>query len=75
MEYQLLDDEDKQAIVLRQVKELEAQHFAFMLLEPSKLQQIEEHTQWASQVLGLEQQLSRFKKNVYNLGISLEEEE
>lgn len=75
MEYQLLKFDDKQMIVIRQVKELEAQHFAFSLLEPSKLQQNAEHTQWASQMLAYEQQLDRFKKNVFKLGLSLEEEE
>lgn len=75
MDYKLLTDKDKIAIANRQIKEMEAQHFAFHLLEPSKLQQNAEHTQWASQMLSLEQQLDRFKKNVFKLGISLDEEE
>jgi len=74
MEYKLLNDKDKIAIANRQVKEMEAQHFAFLLLEPSKLQQNAEHTQWASQLLNIEQQLERFKKNIFKLALSLDEE-
>jgi hypothetical protein len=75
MEYKLLKFKDKQAIAKRQIKELEAQHFAFVLLEPSKLQDSANHVQWQQQLTGLEQQLDRFKKNVFKAGLSVEEEE
>lgn len=75
MEYKLLKFKDKQAIAKRQIKELEAQHFAFILLEPSKLQENAKHVEWQKQLTGLEQQLDRFKKNVFKLGLSIEEEE
>ena len=49
---------------------MEANIFAFMLIEPSKLQASQEHVQWSSQMLALENQLARFKKNVAKLGLS-----
>ena len=75
MKFELLTEKDQQAIAIRQLKEMEAQLFAFMLLEPSKLQQNQEHVQWSSQMTGLEQQLLRFKKNVMKLGLSPIEED
>lgn len=71
MIFELLTEKDQQAIAIRQLKEMEAQIFAFMLLEPSKLQQNQEHVQWSSQMTGLEQQLQRYKKNIAKLGLSL----
>tara|TARA_Y100000004_G_C8949750_1_gene427912 strand:+ start:1217 stop:1459 length:243 start_codon:yes stop_codon:yes gene_type:complete len=75
MIFELLTEKDQRAIATRQLKEMEAQIFAFMLLEPSKLQQSQEHVQWSSQMTGLEQQLQRFKKNVMKLGLSPIEED
>jgi len=75
MNYDLLTEKDKQAIAKRQLKELEAQHFAFVLLEPSKLQDSQNHVSWQSQLLSLEQQLERFKKNVFKNQIDIETEE
>ena len=74
MDYKLLTDKDKKAIAIRQLKELEAQHFAFILLEPSKLQDTQNHTQWQQQLLSLEQQLVRFNTNVFKAGIDTKQE-
>ena len=70
MIFELLTVDDQQAIATRQLKELEANIFAFMLIEPSKLQESQEHVQWSSQKLALEQQLQRYKKNLMKLGLS-----
>lgn len=69
IDFELLTDKDMSAIAKRQIKELEAQLFAFILLEPSKLQDAKNHLAWEQNKLQLINQLDRIKKNLHKHGV------
>lgn len=62
MEYQFITDEDKKNIVETQLKKLEADHFALLLLEPNKLQDSQNHLSWQQAKTGVETQIERLRK-------------
>lgn len=62
MNYEYITDEDKKTIVENQLKKLEADHFAFMLMEPNKLQDSQNHIQWQQAKTGIENQIDRLRR-------------
>ena len=60
-EYEFINDEDKIALVTQQIKDLETQHFAMSMVEPSKLNQSDQHVQWRSNMLALENLIVKTK--------------
>jgi hypothetical protein len=61
MEYEHISEEDKKTIVDSQLKKLEADHFALLLLEPNKLQDSQNHVSWHQAKTGIEQSLERLR--------------
>ena len=62
MEYQFITEEDKITIIDNQLKQLEANHFSMVLVEPSQLQSPDEHLVWKQQVTSIEKSLERMRK-------------
>ena len=61
MEYEFISDEDKKVIVENQLKKLEGEHFALLLLEPNKLQDSQNHVSWHQAKTGIEQSIERLR--------------
>lgn len=61
MDYQFITEEDKKTIVESQLKKLEADHFAMLLLEPNKLQDSQNHLSWQQAKTGIEQSIERLR--------------
>ena len=60
--YEYIDDEHKKNIIDLQLKDLEAGHFSMTLIEPSKLNQQDQHIQWRQQKLGIENQIKKLRE-------------
>ena len=56
-----------------QLKELEGNHFALTLVEPSKFQQQDQHMVWQQQVTAIENSI--FKLRQHQMKLSIPEEE
>ena len=61
MDYEFISDEDKKVIVENQLKKLEGEHFALLLLEPNKLQDSQNHVSWHQAKTGIEQSIERLR--------------
>ena len=61
MEYEHITEEDKKSIVETQLKKLEGEHFALLLLEPNKLQDSQNHVSWHQAKTGIEQSIERLR--------------
>ena len=67
MDYIYITEKDKAIIVENQLKELEGNHFALSLIEPSKFQQQDQHLVWQQQVRGIENSIEMLRKKQINL--------
>ena len=67
MDYEFITEEDKKTIVETQLKKLEADHFALLLMEPNKLQDSQNHVSWHQAKTGIEQQLERLRNKSKDL--------
>jgi len=67
MDYQFITEEDKKNIVESQLKKLEADHFAMLLLEPNKLQDSQNHLSWQQAKTGIENSIERLRNKSKNL--------
>jgi len=67
MDYQFITEEDKKTIVESQLKKLEADHFAMLLLEPNKLQDSQNHLSWQQAKTGIENSIERLRNKSKNL--------
>ena len=72
MDYIYITEKDKAIIVENQLKELEGNHFALSLIEPSKFQQ-DQHLVWQQQVRGIENSIEMLRKKQINLHLVEEE--
>ena len=61
MDYEFITEEDKKTIVETQLKKLEADHFALLLMEPNKLQDSQNHVSWHQAKTGIEQSIERLR--------------
>ena len=61
MDYEFINEEDKKNIVENQLKKLEGEHFALLLLEPNKLQGSQNHFSWHQAKTGIEQSIERLR--------------
>ena len=61
MEYQFITEEDKITIIDNQLKQLEANHFSMVLVEPSQLQSPDEHLVWKQQITAIEKSIERMR--------------
>mgnify|MGYP001156854931 CR=1 FL=1 len=73
MDYIYITEKDKAIIVENQLKELEGNHFALSLIEPSKFQQQDQHLVWQQQVRGIENSIEMLRKKQINLHLVEEE--
>ena len=73
MDYIYISEKDKAIIVENQLKELEGNHFALSLVEPSKFQQQDQHLVWKQQVTAIENSISRLRQQQMKL-VNIEEE-
>jgi hypothetical protein len=60
--YEYIDEDQKKKIVEIQLKDLEASHFSMTLIEPSKLNQPDQHIQWRQQKLAIENQIKKLRE-------------
>ena len=67
MDYEFITEEDKKDIVESQLKKLEADHFALLLLEPNKLQDSQNHVSWHQAKTGIEQSIERLRSKSKDL--------
>jgi hypothetical protein len=59
--YEYVTDEEKRKVVEIQLRELETTHFGMCLLEPSKLNQSQEHLQWRQQKTAIENSIKKLR--------------
>lgn len=74
MEYKYINEEEKALIIENNIKQLEANHFALMLTEPSKFQQQDAHLQWNQQIQAIENSIKLMRTKQMALGLYVEEE-
>jgi len=73
MDYIYISEKDKATIVANQLRELEGNHFAMTLLEPSKFQAQDQHLVWQQQLMGLENSIKRLRQKQMEMGTGEEE--
>ena len=59
--YEYVTDEDKKKVVELQLRELETAHFSMSIVEPSKLNQSQEHLQWRQQKTAIESSIKKLR--------------
>lgn len=74
MDYIYISEKDKATIVANQLKELEGNHFAMTLIEPSKFQQQDQHLVWQQQLMTLENSIKKLRQKQMELSAGVEEE-
>ncbi len=74
MDYIYITEKDKAIIVENQLKELEGNHFALSLVEPSKFQQQDQHMVWQQQVTAIENSIFKLRQHQMKLA-NIDEEE
>jgi len=74
MDYIYISERDKATIVSKQLKELEGNHFAMTLIEPSKFQQQDQHLVWQQQLMSLESSIKKLRQKQMELSAGVEEE-
>lgn len=63
MDYEYITDEDKLTIINNQLKQLEGNHFSLSLVEPSRLQEEQQHMVWRQQIMQIEKSIELLRKN------------
>lgn len=74
MDYIYISEKDKATIVANQLRELEGNHFALSLIEPSKFQQQDQHLVWQQQVMSIENSIKKLRQKQMELSAGVEEE-
>lgn len=74
MDYIYISEKDKATIVANQLRELEGNHFALSLIEPSKFQQQDQHLVWQQQVMSIENSIKKLRQKQMELSAGIEEE-
>lgn len=74
MDYIYISEKDKATIVANQLRELEGNHFALSLIEPSKFQQQDQHLVWQQQVMSIENSIKKLRHKQMELSAGVEEE-
>ena len=74
MDYKFLSEIEKAEIVDNQLRSLEANHFALVLVEPSKFQHQEAHIQWNQQIQAIENSIKLIRSKQMSMGLYKEEE-
>lgn len=74
MDYIYISEKDKATIVANQLKELEGNHFAMTLIEPSKFQQQDQHLVWQQQLMTIENSIKKLRQKQMELSAGVEEE-
>jgi len=74
MDYIYISEKDKATIVANQLKELEGNHFAMTLIEPSKFQQQDQHLVWQQQLMTIENRIKKLRQKQMELSAGVEEE-
>lgn len=74
MDYIYISEKDKATIVANQLRELEGNHFAMTLIEPSKFQQQDQHLVWQQQLMTLENSIKKLRQKQMELSAGVEEE-
>jgi len=60
--YEYITEEEQMNILQNEVKKLEAQHWALVLIEPNKLQDSQAHLGWQQQITSLESAIDNLKR-------------
>tara|TARA_R100000742_G_C4200006_1_gene29399 strand:+ start:142 stop:387 length:246 start_codon:yes stop_codon:yes gene_type:complete len=60
-EYEFISEEDKQKVLEAQLRELETAHFSLITIEPSQLQEPQQHLQWKQQKTSLEHNIKKLR--------------
>ena len=60
-EYEFISEEDKQKVIEAQLRELETAHFSLITIEPSQLQEAQQHLQWKQQKIAIEQNIKKLR--------------
>ena len=63
MDYEHISEEDKITIITNQLKQLEGQHFSMSLVEPSRLQEEQQHMVWRQHIMQIEKNIELLRKN------------
>ena len=63
MDYEHISEEDKITIITNQLKQMEGQHFSLSLVEPSRLQEEQQHMVWRQQIMQLEKSIELLRKS------------
>ena len=74
MDYIYISEKDKATIVANQLRELEGNHFAMTLIEPSKFQQQDQHLVWQQQLMTMESSIKKLRQKQMELSAGVEEE-
>jgi|TARA_X000000368_G_scaffold417475_1_gene413980 hypothetical protein len=62
MEYKYITEEDKLSIIENQLKQLEGNHFSLTLVEPSQLQEQDQHLVWKQQITAIEKSIEKMRR-------------
>ena len=62
MEYKYITEEDKLSILENQLKQLEGNHFSLTLVEPSQLQEQDQHLVWKQQITAIEKSIEKMRR-------------
>ena len=62
MEYKYITEEDKLSIIENQLKQLEGNHFSITLVEPSQLQEQDQHLVWKQQITAIEKSIEKMRR-------------
>ena len=62
MEYKYITEEDKLSIIENQLKQLEGNHFSLTLVEPSQLQEQDQHLVWKQQITAVEKSIEKMRR-------------
>ena len=62
MEYKYITEEDKLSIIENQLKQLEGNHFSLTLVEPSQLQEPDQHLVWKQQITAVEKSIEKMRR-------------
>ena len=62
MDYKYITEEDKLLIIENQLKQLEGNHFSLTLVEPSQLQEQDQHLVWKQQLTAIEKSIEKMRR-------------
>jgi|GEM_PF-4902597 len=62
MDYKYITEEDKLQIIESQLKQLEGNHFSLTLVEPSPLQEQDQHLVWKQQLTAIEKSIDKMRR-------------